>query len=178
MLVSPAKALKAPVNCARISGWLVSCLLIFCWCPAARHLTPTCCPWPRQMILLIRKSLLTCPKIYRADTWWRHQMETVSASLAFCAGNSLVTGEFPSQRPVTQSLGVFFICVWTNNWGNNRETGDLRRHHAHYDVTVMFTHHGMIYQNVIILTVHVPRNFVHFCKAVFRFWIHCCSTWW
>ena len=28
--------------------------------------------------------------------------------LALCAGNSLVTGEFSSQRPVTQSFGVFF----------------------------------------------------------------------
>ena len=31
-----------------------------------------------------------------------------SALLAICAGNSLVTGEFPTQRPVTQSFGVFF----------------------------------------------------------------------
>ena len=41
-------------------------------------------------------------------TWWRHQMETFSALLALCAGNSPVTGEFPSQRPVTESFDVFF----------------------------------------------------------------------
>ena len=29
------------------------------------------------------------------------------------------------------------ICAWTNDWGNNRDTGDLRRHRAYYDVTVM-----------------------------------------
>ena len=40
--------------------------------------------------------------------WWRHQMETFSALLAICAGNSPVTGEFPVQRPVTRSFGVFF----------------------------------------------------------------------
>ena len=40
--------------------------------------------------------------------WWRHQMETVSALLALCAGNSPVTGEFPSKRPVTRSFDVFF----------------------------------------------------------------------
>ena len=28
-------------------------------------------------------------------------------------------------------------CVWINSLANNRETGDLRRHHAHYDVIVM-----------------------------------------
>ena len=41
-------------------------------------------------------------------TWWRHQMETFSALLAICAGNSPVTGEFPTQRPVTRSFDVFF----------------------------------------------------------------------
>ena len=43
-----------------------------------------------------------------SKTWWRHQMETFSTLLAICAGNSPVPGEFPSQRPVTQSFDVFF----------------------------------------------------------------------
>ena len=72
------------------------------------------------------------------STWWRHQMETFSASLVLCVGNSPVTGEFPSQRPVTRSFDVFFfICAWTNDWENNRDSGDSRRHRAHYDVIVM-----------------------------------------
>ena len=29
------------------------------------------------------------------------------------------------------------ICAWTKSWINNRNAGDLRRHRAHYDVTVM-----------------------------------------
>ena len=29
------------------------------------------------------------------------------------------------------------ICAWINSWVNTREAGDLRRHRAHYDVTVM-----------------------------------------
>ena len=41
-------------------------------------------------------------------TWWRHQMETFSALLVLCAGNSPITGDFPSQRPVTRSFDVFF----------------------------------------------------------------------
>ena len=40
--------------------------------------------------------------------WWRHQMETFSALLAICAGNSPVPGEFPTQRPVTRSYDDFF----------------------------------------------------------------------
>ena len=50
-------------------------------------------------------------------TWWRHQMETFSALLAICAGNSPVSGEFPAQRPVTRSFDIW-----------NR---------AHYDVIIM-----------------------------------------
>ena len=41
-------------------------------------------------------------------SWWRHQMETFSALLAICAGNSPVPGEFPTQRPVTRSFDVYF----------------------------------------------------------------------
>ena len=45
---------------------------------------------------------------YSGLPWWRHQMETFSALLAICAGNSPVPGEFPAQRPVTRSFDVFF----------------------------------------------------------------------
>ena len=39
-------------------------------------------------------------------------METFSALLVFCAGNSPVPGEFPSQRPVTRSFDVFcHLCL-------------------------------------------------------------------
>ena len=40
------------------------------------------------------------------DVWWRHQMETFSALLALCVGNSPVTG--PLTKPVTRSFDVFF----------------------------------------------------------------------
>ena len=62
-------------------------------------------------------------------------METFSALPAICAGNSPMTGEFPTQRPVTRSFDVFF--AWINGWVNNREAGDLGHHRAHYDVIVM-----------------------------------------
>ena len=35
------------------------------------------------------------------------------------------------------ALMFSLICVWINGWVNNGEAGDLRRYHAHYDVTVM-----------------------------------------
>ena len=65
-------------------------------------------------------------------------METFSALLALCAGNSPVSGEFPAQRPVTRSFDVFFDLrpnkqLSKQSWG----AGDLRRYLTHYDVTVM-----------------------------------------
>ena len=54
----------------------------------------------RHMSVMVTKIL--------AITWWRHQMETCSALRAICVGNSLVTGEFPSQRPVTWNFDAFF----------------------------------------------------------------------
>ena len=45
-------------------------------------------------------------------SWWCYQMETFSILLVIYAGNSQFTGEFPSQRPVTQSFDVFFdLCL-------------------------------------------------------------------
>ena len=65
-------------------------------------------------------------------------METFSALLVICAGNSLVAGEFPAQRPMTRSFDVFFDLRLNERLSiNNRETADLRRQHVHYDVTVM-----------------------------------------
>ena len=70
-------------------------------------------------------------------SWWRHQMETFSALLVICAGNSPVPGEFPTQRPVTRSFHVFFDLPLNKRLSNYREAGDLRGYRAHYDVTVM-----------------------------------------
>ena len=54
-------------------------------------------------------SFTTTAKSFRADRpWWRHQMETFSALVTICAGNSPISGEFPAQRPVTRSFDVFF----------------------------------------------------------------------
>ena len=53
--------------------------------------------------------LVTCVEdLISMISWWRHKMETFSALLAICVGNSPVPGEFPAQRPVTRSFDVFF----------------------------------------------------------------------
>ena len=62
-------------------------------------------------------------------------METFSALLAICAGNSPVPGEYPAQRPVRRSFDVFFDLrlnqkLSKQSWGWWFETlpRPLRRH--------------------------------------------------
>ena len=63
-------------------------------------------------------------------------METFSALLALCAGNSPVTGEFPAQMPVTRSFDVFFDMRLNKQLSKPSWGVDLRRHRAHYDIIV------------------------------------------
>ena len=69
--------------------------------------------------------------------WWRHQMETFSALLALRAGNSSVTGEFPSQRPVTCSFDIFLDLRQNKRLSKQSWGWCLRRNRTNYDVTVM-----------------------------------------
>ena len=73
----------------------------------------------------------------------------------FYSGNSPVTGEFPAQGPVTQSFDFSLICAWINDWVNNREADDLRRHQAYCDVTVVFVE--LILRRVFTYTALLVR---------------------
>ena len=67
-------------------------------------------------------------KIY---PWWRHQMEAFSALLAICAENSLVTGEFPAQRPVTRSFDLHLnkrLSKQSRGWWFEAQSRPLWRH--------------------------------------------------
>ena len=70
-------------------------------------------------------------------TWWRHQMETFSALLALCAGNSPIPVNSPHKGQWRGARMFSFIYAWINDWVNNREAGNLRRQHGHYDVILM-----------------------------------------
>ena len=62
-------------------------------------------------------------------------METFSALLATCAGNSPHKGQWRG------ALMFSLICVWINGRTNNGEAGDLRRHRPYSDVIVMLSQH-------------------------------------
>ena len=64
--------------------------------------------WFRCIITWSNGDRLNYQWITNITTWWRHQIETFFALLAFCEGNPMFTGGFPSQRLVTQSFDVFF----------------------------------------------------------------------
>ena len=123
----------------------------------------------------------------RLATWWRHQMETFSALLAICAGNSPVTDEFPSQRPVTRSFDVFFDLrlnkrMSKQRWGWRFETPScsLWRHCNVYAAELWYTEHAglwtkcqlfnpisLIYKEVPVVTQRrIARVFVHLLHSI------------
>ena len=55
------------------------------------------------------------------------------------------------------ALVFCLICVWINDWVNNREAGDLRRYRAHYDVIVTICHHADCFIENNVMTGHIFR---------------------
>ena len=56
---------------------------------------------------------------------------------SFVRGIHRLPVNFPHKGQLRGALMFSLICAWINRWVNNREAGDLRRHRAHHDVTVM-----------------------------------------
>ena len=125
--------------------------------------------------------------VARPQSWWRHQMGTFSALLALCAGNSPVTGEFPSERPVTRSFDVFFdLCLnkrlSKQSWGWWFETPSCPLWHH-------FNDHSMrkwtsIWPNLktvtcvllITLMALIPQVVVGVCGKLHTTWIFWTAT--
>ena len=73
------------------------------------------------------------------------------------------------------ALMFSFICVWINDWVNNREAGDLRSNRIHYDVTVMVYVITSYYRN----TDRVIRFYIFDYIGVIHdttFWIPICLS--
>ena len=130
------------------------CFKLFCFYVSTNTFGPNVYVWQQRYGSTLSQVIacyLTSPSHYLNQCWlwdywhpsqcnftaWCHQMETFSALLALCAGNSQVTGEFPTQKPVTWSFDVFFDLCLNKRLSKHRDIGDLRCYHAHYDVTVM-----------------------------------------
>ena len=70
-------------------------------------------------------------------SWWRHQMEPFPVLLALCEDNPPVTDGFLTKSQWRRASMCSLICARTNSWAYNRVVGDLRRHRAHYGVTLL-----------------------------------------
>ena len=80
---------------------------------------------------------------------WHFQIHFSSDKMMSSNGNifrvtGLLCGEFTGRRwiPLTKASDAGLWCFlwslpWINGWVNTREAGNLRCHHAHYDVIVM-----------------------------------------
>ena len=88
---------------------------------------------------VFRKFLYIFNRSHQWLPWWRHQIEAFSALLAICAGIHRWPGNSPRQGQWREALMLSLICASINDSVNNRKAGGLRRHRAHYDVTVMQT---------------------------------------
>ena len=89
-------------------------------------------------------------------SWWRHEIETFSALLAFCAGTSPVTGKFPAQKQWRGALMFSLICTLhkrlskqSRGWWFETPSRSLWRHcnvWVLYLVTVQ--HHWIVWLKV------------------------------
>ena len=102
------------MSCHQVITWISAAALLWTncnecrWCDVTVISMAWCITAVSPLLTHYIYCILALSHRYVHLSWWRHQMETFSALLALCAGNSPVTGEFPSQRPVTRSIDVFF----------------------------------------------------------------------
>ena len=83
-------------------------------------------------------------------------------------------GEFTGPRWIPRTRGQWrgalkfsLICVWINGWVNNREAGDLRRHHGHYDAIIM----QLAFYDMLFTKTHVDVIWGVFMQAIVLFGI-------
>ena len=74
---------------------------------------------------------------WQSESWWRHQMETYPRYWPFVRGIHWSPLNSPHKGQWRGALMFSLICAWINGWVSYRGAGNLRRHIAHHDVTVM-----------------------------------------
>ena len=78
---------------------------------------------------------------------------------------------FPHKGQWRGGLMFSLVYAWINDWVNNREAGDLRRQHGHYDVIVMFlpnhnnhakaqTMYTIIVEDCHFVSLHINNSFL------------------
>ena len=98
------------------------------------------------------------------------QMEAFSALLVICSGNSPVPVNSPHKGQWRGALMFSLMCTRINSWINNGEAGDLRRHRAHYDVTVMFVVVVLLWLYEQPLTIHATYSPISSIGLLYWHW--------
>ena len=111
--------------------------------------------WPIDMVSRwIYLPILCNNELYQSCTRFAYLMMTssngnISRYWPFVRGIHRSPVNSPHKGQWRGALMFSLICTRINGWVNNDEAGDLRRHRAHYDVTVMplgcLTDTGTIY---------------------------------
>ena len=87
-----------------------------------------------RIMIYITIFVLLCPGGKHDDVIkWKH----FPHYWPFRRGNHRSPVSSPHKGQWRRALMFSLIFAWINSWVNNGETGDLRRHRAHYDVTLM-----------------------------------------
>ena len=94
-----------------------------------------------------------------AATWERREHDDVIKWKQFSRYWPFVRGihRSPHKGQWRGALMFSLICAWINGWVNNGEAGDLIRHRAHYDVTVMDYSNSIFWDNAHLMVRHIKR---------------------
>ena len=154
-LILPANSMESPTSAPVLphSWWIYIWILIkepwqfikdLSW-PSGKVLHSTLSFVQSQSVLFMRPAV---PRrdylaidlwldVLAAFAWWRHQWKHFPRYWPFVRG---ITGYrwIPRSKASDAELWCFLlVCAWTNGWVSNRDADHLRRHRAHYGVTVM-----------------------------------------
>ena len=143
----------------------------------------------------LQSTYVNIRRFFYPSTWWRHQMETFSALLAICVGNSPVPGEFPTQRPVTRSFDVFFdlrpnkrlskqswgwwsetpsSSLWRHRNESNCRFGNTKRRIIHYHLFLNFS--IVITNYVFIVYTSMCLCYVSLSQTFITWWCKQCAV--
>ena len=75
---------------------------------------------------------------------------------------------FPHKGQWRGALMFSLIYAWINDWVNNREAGDLRRQHGHYDVIVMFVSKSFPYHKMSPIPQNCIQPISIRCRPLYR----------
>ena len=95
--------------------------LDYLWVKSSLRVIGKYCRANSGKLALNRREVHVQATVIPINTWWRNDMEPLSALLPFVRGIHRSTVGAPLKWPVMRSLAVLSMQAWTNRWTNSRE---------------------------------------------------------